>query len=266
MDLLEMRVREGVAVLDLGCGCGVPVARRLARRYAVTGVDLSPVQVERARTLVPNATFICADMAALVPRTPPSMRSRASTRSSTFRLPSSLRYFELSIDGYDPEGFSSRPSATRPGLVWRRTGLGWRAVTCGGVTPTLRPTEPGLPTRASRWSARRSCLKEPAGTCSSSRRAKAGHAARTAGASPSGSVEAACATWCDGPCPLIRSGCARGTWCWTRHGLRTLILRSRAMVSAILCSRPTPLRSNAHLVLYTSALFRHNGRTRFRVK
>lgn len=63
MDLLEMRVREGAAVLDLGCGCGVPVARRLARRYAVTGVDLSPVQVERARTLVPNATFICADMA-----------------------------------------------------------------------------------------------------------------------------------------------------------------------------------------------------------
>lgn len=66
MDLLEMRVREGAAVLDLGCGCGVPVARRLARRYAVTGVDFSRVQVERARTLVPNATFICADMASVV--------------------------------------------------------------------------------------------------------------------------------------------------------------------------------------------------------
>src|SRR5690242_5504155 len=65
MDLLESRVRETGAVLDLGCGCGVPVARRLARRYAVTGVDLSPVQVERARTLVPNATFICADMSSI---------------------------------------------------------------------------------------------------------------------------------------------------------------------------------------------------------
>jgi SAM-dependent methyltransferase len=40
----------------------VPVARELARRHAVTGVDLSPVQVERARALVPGARFVCADM------------------------------------------------------------------------------------------------------------------------------------------------------------------------------------------------------------
>jgi SAM-dependent methyltransferase len=62
LDLLEKRVERGSAVLDLGCGCGIPVARRLAQRYAVTGVDLSPVQVTRARELVPNATFACADM------------------------------------------------------------------------------------------------------------------------------------------------------------------------------------------------------------
>jgi SAM-dependent methyltransferase len=65
IDLLEKRLPSGSAVLDLGCGCGVPVARRLAPRYAVTGVDLSPVQVERARELVPRATFICADMTTL---------------------------------------------------------------------------------------------------------------------------------------------------------------------------------------------------------
>jgi SAM-dependent methyltransferase len=65
LDLLEKRVGGGSPVLDLGCGCGIPVARRLAQRYAVTGVDLSPVQIERARELVPNATFICADMATL---------------------------------------------------------------------------------------------------------------------------------------------------------------------------------------------------------
>jgi SAM-dependent methyltransferase len=29
----------------------------------VTGVDISPVQIERARSLVPEAEFICADMA-----------------------------------------------------------------------------------------------------------------------------------------------------------------------------------------------------------
>jgi len=62
LDLLEARVPPPAKVLDLGCGCGVPVARRLAPRYEVTGVDFSPVQIERARTLVPRATFVCADM------------------------------------------------------------------------------------------------------------------------------------------------------------------------------------------------------------
>jgi len=59
---LTRRLAPGARVLDLGCGNGVPVARELASRFAVTGVDLSPVQVERARTLVPAARFICADM------------------------------------------------------------------------------------------------------------------------------------------------------------------------------------------------------------
>jgi SAM-dependent methyltransferase len=62
LDLLERRLEPGAAVLDLGCGNGIPVARRLAPHYAFTGVDFSPVQVERARALVPMATFLCADM------------------------------------------------------------------------------------------------------------------------------------------------------------------------------------------------------------
>lgn len=50
------------AVLDLGCGCGVPVARFLANAgYQVTGVDISDVQIERARRLVPAGTFVRAD-------------------------------------------------------------------------------------------------------------------------------------------------------------------------------------------------------------
>jgi ubiquinone/menaquinone biosynthesis C-methylase UbiE len=63
--MLEQRVAPGSSVLDLGCGCGVPVARRLARRYSVTGVDFSPVQIARARELVPDAKFVCADMTTL---------------------------------------------------------------------------------------------------------------------------------------------------------------------------------------------------------
>jgi len=51
------------AVLDLGCGAGIPVTRWLAHRgYAVTGVDVSARQLELARKYVPEATFIKADM------------------------------------------------------------------------------------------------------------------------------------------------------------------------------------------------------------
>lgn len=59
------RLDDGARVLDLGCGNGLPVALELAKRFDVTGVDLSPVQVERARALVPGARFECADMASV---------------------------------------------------------------------------------------------------------------------------------------------------------------------------------------------------------
>jgi 2-polyprenyl-3-methyl-5-hydroxy-6-metoxy-1,4-benzoquinol methylase len=59
---LKERVPAGGAVLDLGCGCGVPLSRDLAAGgYAVTGVDLSAVQVQRARQLVPAARVLQAD-------------------------------------------------------------------------------------------------------------------------------------------------------------------------------------------------------------
>jgi SAM-dependent methyltransferase len=50
-------------VLDLGCGAGVPVARELAALgHCVVGVDGSEEQIARARSKVPKATFIHADM------------------------------------------------------------------------------------------------------------------------------------------------------------------------------------------------------------
>jgi SAM-dependent methyltransferase len=55
-------LRDGDPVLDLGCGCGVPATAILAEHQAVIGVDLSPVQISRARRLVPAAQFRCADM------------------------------------------------------------------------------------------------------------------------------------------------------------------------------------------------------------
>jgi len=58
--LLPLRAR----VLDLGCGAGVPATRLLTERnFDVLGLDISAVQIERARRLVPGATFEQADMA-----------------------------------------------------------------------------------------------------------------------------------------------------------------------------------------------------------
>ncbi|MGC1210785.1 MAG: class I SAM-dependent methyltransferase [Micromonospora sp.] len=59
---LHQRLPASAAVLDLGCGCGVPVARFLAHAgHHVTGVDVSDVQIERARRLVPTGIFLHAD-------------------------------------------------------------------------------------------------------------------------------------------------------------------------------------------------------------
>lgn len=58
---LVRRLEDGARVLELGCGSGTPETRRLAQRFALTGVDISPQQVERARAAIPQAEFLCAD-------------------------------------------------------------------------------------------------------------------------------------------------------------------------------------------------------------
>jgi cyclopropane fatty-acyl-phospholipid synthase-like methyltransferase len=65
-DLASLLPSEA-AVLDLGCGAGVPVTRWLADKgSAVTGVDVSAKQLELARTYVAEGTFIKADMTEVV--------------------------------------------------------------------------------------------------------------------------------------------------------------------------------------------------------
>lgn len=60
---LRERVPAGGAILDLGCGSGMPVARDLSEAgYRVTGIDISEVQIRRARQLVPRAEFVRADI------------------------------------------------------------------------------------------------------------------------------------------------------------------------------------------------------------
>lgn len=62
VDTFAAPLRPGVRVLDLGCGAGLPSTKRLAERFAVTGVDISAGQIEAARRLVPDAAFIHADL------------------------------------------------------------------------------------------------------------------------------------------------------------------------------------------------------------
>jgi SAM-dependent methyltransferase len=64
-DELVGRLEPDARVLELGCGGGTPETRRLAERFALTGVDISPRQVERARAAIPGAEFVCADFTEL---------------------------------------------------------------------------------------------------------------------------------------------------------------------------------------------------------
>jgi len=63
---LSGHLSPGATVLDVGCGCGLPATRLLARRFTVTGVDFSDTQIVRARQLVPEARFLCGDIMDLV--------------------------------------------------------------------------------------------------------------------------------------------------------------------------------------------------------
>jgi SAM-dependent methyltransferase len=62
---LVSRLSEGARLLELGCGGGTPETKRLAERFLLTGVDVSPRQVERARAAIPEADFVCADFTEL---------------------------------------------------------------------------------------------------------------------------------------------------------------------------------------------------------
>jgi ubiquinone/menaquinone biosynthesis C-methylase UbiE len=62
LDTLAEHVPQGATLLDVGCGAGIPTTRRLAEHFDVTGVDISPGQIARARKNVPNARFVVADI------------------------------------------------------------------------------------------------------------------------------------------------------------------------------------------------------------
>jgi trans-aconitate methyltransferase len=63
LDRLIAPLSPSASVLDVGCGCGEPVAAYLGGRgFRVTGFDGSAAMVELARAAVPAATFVLGDM------------------------------------------------------------------------------------------------------------------------------------------------------------------------------------------------------------
>ncbi len=62
---LKSQLPNRAHVLDIGCGSGLPVARELAKRFIVTGVDISAEQIRRARENARHAEFIHSDIMAL---------------------------------------------------------------------------------------------------------------------------------------------------------------------------------------------------------
>lgn len=66
LDRFLSHLPPGGAVLDLGCGAGVPVARYLiGKGYKVTGVDSSPTLINLSRSRFPEHEWIVADMRTL---------------------------------------------------------------------------------------------------------------------------------------------------------------------------------------------------------
>lgn len=59
---LAARLAPGARVLELGCGAGSAETALLAKRFDVTGVDISPEQIRRARENVPGIELMQADL------------------------------------------------------------------------------------------------------------------------------------------------------------------------------------------------------------
>ena len=81
----DRRLKKGSRVLELGCGMGVPVGKFFSRQHIYLGVDISQVQIQRAKKLVLKGRFQRADMTRL--RFPPSSFDAVLAFYSIIHLP-----------------------------------------------------------------------------------------------------------------------------------------------------------------------------------
>ncbi|MBN2531368.1 MAG: methyltransferase domain-containing protein [Spirochaetales bacterium] len=62
MDKILQRLKPGSAVLDLGCGSGVPVDIEISKNHHITGVDISGNMIKLAQKNVPGGNSIHNDI------------------------------------------------------------------------------------------------------------------------------------------------------------------------------------------------------------
>lgn len=63
-DFIEL-LSADAEILDAGCGAGIPISKKLAEHFHVTGVDFSEKQIELAKKNIPHAKFFREDMTKL---------------------------------------------------------------------------------------------------------------------------------------------------------------------------------------------------------
>jgi ubiquinone/menaquinone biosynthesis C-methylase UbiE len=111
---LETRLADGARVLDLGCGDGVKT-RRLAERFEVVGVGISPGQLRLARAAAPEVTFVEAAFTEL--DFPPESFDAVTAFYSFMHVPRDrhLETFGTVLGWLKPDGLFLAPLSTTGG-------------------------------------------------------------------------------------------------------------------------------------------------------
>jgi trans-aconitate methyltransferase len=63
----SLGMEPGHSVLEVGCGAGALLFVLTRRGLRISGIDYSPTQIERARTVLPQGSFACLEATALPP-------------------------------------------------------------------------------------------------------------------------------------------------------------------------------------------------------
>jgi cyclopropane fatty-acyl-phospholipid synthase-like methyltransferase len=66
LDMLANNLQKGASILDVGCGAGLPVDKYLVEKgFSLSGIDISPRQIELAQKNIPEGFFEIKDMSKL---------------------------------------------------------------------------------------------------------------------------------------------------------------------------------------------------------